>query len=167
MDNMLDIHLNGQLYLYMSNIINKPNYDIYYSDVIDDGYWNFACLNNIEISLIETFESIKDNMNKLNRVPEIYITSNMANSELQEQIKNSNLELLYTDIWMTLDNLEQFGEYKSKVDFSVKKVDEKMKERFIQAVMNGFSGDNPEDPYESLSDGYRIALEKSFNKTEN
>lgn len=166
MDNMLDIHLNGQLYLYMSNIVNKPNYDIYYSDVIDDGYWNFACLNNNEISLIETFESIKDNMNKLNRVPEIYITSNMANSELQEQIKNSNLELLYTDIWMTLDNLEQFGEYKSKVDFSVKKVDEKMKERFIQAVMNGFSGDNPEDPYESLSDGYRIALEKSFNKND-
>lgn len=32
--------------------------------------------------------------------------------------------------------------------------------------MNGFSSDNPEDPYESLSDGYRIALEKSFNKTD-
>jgi N-acetylglutamate synthase-like GNAT family acetyltransferase len=32
--------------------------------------------------------------------------------------------------------------------------------------MDGFSGDNPEDPYESLSDGYKIALEKSFNKND-
>ena len=105
-------------------------------------------------------------MNKLNRKPIIYITSDIIDSELQEKIDNSKLKSLYTDVWMTLDNLEQFGTYKSKIDFSVKKVDEKIKELFIQAVMNGFSGDNPEDPYESLSDGYRIALEKSFNKTD-
>ena len=62
------------------------------------------------------------------------------------------------------NNLEQFELYKSKIDFSVYKVDETLKEQFIQAVMDGFSGDNPEDPYESLSDGYKIALEKSFNE---
>lgn len=28
--------------------------------------------------------------------------------------------------------------------------------------MEGFSGDNPEDPYGELSDGYRVALRRSF-----
>lgn len=166
MNNMLDIHLNGQLYLYMSNIIKKTNYDIYYSDLIDDEYWNLAYLKSNTISLKETFENIKADMKKLNRNPEIYITSDIVNLELKNQIENSNLKLLYTDIWMTLDNLDQFGEYKSKIEFLTKKVDVKKKELFINAVMNGFSDDNPEDPYGSLTDGYRIALEKSFDKND-
>ena len=164
MKDIIDIHLNGQLYLYMSNVIRKQDYDIYYSDVIDDEYWNFAYLKNREVSLDDIFDEIKSNMNKLNRNPILYITSNIIDSKLQENIKNSKLKSLYTDVWMTLDNLEQFELYKSKIDFSVCKVDETLKEQFIQAIMDGFSGDNPEDPYESLSDGYRIALEKSFNE---
>ncbi len=164
MEDIIDIHLNGQLYLYMSNKIQKQDYDIYYSDLIDDEYWNFAYLKNREVSLNEIFDEIKSNMNKLDRNPIIYITSNITDSKLQEKIEKSKLKSLYTDVWMTLDNLTQFESYKSKIDFCVYKVDEALKKQFIQAVMDGFSGDNPEDPYESLSEGYKIALEKSFNK---
>ena len=32
--------------------------------------------------------------------------------------------------------------------------------------MDGFSGDNPEDPYESLSNGYKTALEKSLKEND-
>lgn len=106
MEEIIDIHLNGQLYLYLSKIIKKQDYDIYYSDLIDDEYWNFAYLKNDEVSLKETFEDIKLNMNKLNRKPIIYITSDIIDSELQEKIDNSKLKSLYTDVWMTLDNLE-------------------------------------------------------------
>lgn len=119
------------------------------------------------IHLKETFKDIKLDMEKLNRNPIIYITSNVTDLKLQKQIENSNLKLLYTDVWMTLDNLEQFKSYKSKVNLSVCKVDKILKEQFIKAVMDGFSGDNPEDPYESLSDGYKFALENSFNGNEN
>lgn len=164
MEEIIDIHFNGQLYLYLSNSIRKQDYDIYYSELIDDEYWNLAYLKNNEVSLKETFEKIKIDMSKLNRRPIVYITSNINNSNLQEEIDNSNLNLLYTDVWMILDNLKKFESYKSKVDFSVYKVDKTLKNKFIQAVMDGFSGDNPEDPYESLSDGYKISLEKSFNE---
>lgn len=164
MEEIVDIHLNGQLYLYLSNIIRKKEYDIYYSDVIDDEYWNFAYLKNSKVSLRETFKDMKDDMIKLNRNPIIYITSNIIDSKLQKEIEDVNLKLLYTDVWMTLDNLEKFGLHKSKINFSTYKVDKCLKEQFIAAVMNGFSGDNPGDPYESLSDGYKVALEKSFNE---
>lgn len=164
MEDIIDIHLNGQLYLYMSNTIKNRDYDIYYSNLIDDEYWNFAYLKNKDVSLNEIFDEIKLNMCKLKRKPIIYITSNIIDSKLQENIKDSKLKSLYTDVWMTLDNLEQFESYKSKIDFSVCKVDETLKEQFIQAIMDGFSGDNPEDPYESLSDGYKVALANSFNQ---
>lgn len=64
MEEIIEIHLKGQLYLYMSEIIKKENYNIYYSDLIDDEYWNFAYIKNNKISLQETFEEIKSNMNK-------------------------------------------------------------------------------------------------------
>lgn len=164
MEEIIDIHLNGQMYLYMSNSIKNKNYDIYYSNLIDDEYWNFAYLKNKDISLNKIFDEIKCSMNKLERKPIIYITSNIIDLKLQENIKNSKLKLLYTDVWMTLDNLEKFKLYKSKIDFCVYKVDKTLKKQFIQAIMDGFSGDNPEDPYNSLSDGYKIALENSFNE---
>ena len=164
MEDIIDIHLNGQI--YMSNIIKNRDYAIYYSDLIDDEYWNFAYLKNNDISLNNIFNEIKSYMNKLERKPIIYITSNIMNSNLEESINNSKLKNLYTDVWMTLTNLEQFEKYKSNIDFSVYKVDKTLKKQFIQAIMDGFSGDDPEDPYGSLADGYRTALDKTFDKND-
>lgn len=44
MEEIINIHLQGQLYLYVSNILKKQDYDIYHSEIIDDEYWNFAYL---------------------------------------------------------------------------------------------------------------------------
>ncbi len=160
MEELIDIHLNNGLYV-ASKILNK-DYDIYYSDIIDDEYWNFAYIKNNNINLNKIFIDIKNKMEKLNRDPIVYITSNMMNESLEKQIENSRLQIMYTDVWMILENFEQFELYKSKIDFSLDIVNEYSKEKFIQAIMDGFAGNNPEDPYNDLSDGYRIALNKSF-----
>lgn len=164
-NDLIDIHINGQLELYESNIIEKDNYDILLSDLIDDQYWNFAYSKNIT-DLNKVWKNIKCDMEKHNRQPVIYITSNVYNKELQEKIKENNLKVLYTDVWMTIEDLNSFKEYKSKVNFKISRVDENLKSKFIQAIMDGFAGDNPDEPYESLSDGYRVALEKSMEKSE-
>ena len=158
---LIDIHINGQLELYASNIIEKENYNILLSDLIDDQFWNFAYSKNI-IDLNQIWQNIKSDMENHNRQPVIYITSDMHSKELQEKIQQNNLKVLYTDVWMTIDNLTAFKEYRSKVDLKISKVNEKLKNKFVQAVMDGFSGENPDEPYESLSDGYRVALEKSI-----
>lgn len=166
MEEFLNIHLNGQLYLYMSKIVNKQDYNIYYSDVIDDEYWNFAYLKKNDVSLKKIFEDVKLDMKSLNRMPVIYISSDIMNVKLEEEVRNLELKLLYTDVWMTLNDLEHFAKYKSKIDFSICKVNAALNNQFIQAVLDGFSGDDPEDPYGTLSDGYRIALEKSFKEND-
>lgn len=162
MKEIIDIHLNGQFYL--SDVIRNDEYDIYYSNNIDDEYWNFAYLKSNKFPLKEIYENIKNDMQKINRKPVIYITSDIVDSKLREDINRMNLKLLYTDVWMTLDRLDQFKFCKSKIDFITYRVDKNLEAQFIEAVMNGFSTDNPEDPYESLSDGYRVALKESFDK---
>ena len=165
-NNLIDIHINGSIELYASNIIKKDNYNILLSDLIDDQYWNFAHLKNTS-NLNKIWQDIKFNMEKHNRVPTIYITSDIDNKEVQEEIKNNNLKVLYTDVWMTVEDLENFEQYKSKINFKISKVDENLKNKFVQAVMDGFSGENPDDPYESLSDGYKVSLEKSIENKGN
>ena len=163
MEEMIDLHLNGNLNLFFSDWIKCNNYDIYYSDVIEDEYWNYAYLKSGD-NLEGTIKEVSSKMKQINRKPAIYITSNIMNEKLEQEIKNMNLELLYIDCWMFLENLKDFKKYKSSMDFSIYKVDENLQTIFIKAVMNGFSGDNPDDPYDSLSDCYRVAMERSFQK---
>ena len=164
LEDLIDIHIKGSLHLYASNVIKKENYNILLSDLIDDAYWNYAYLKNGSTDLSKIWEEINSEMKKSNREPAIYITSNICNEELERKIKDINLECLYTDVWMVIEDLENFRNYRSKLNLKVNRVGEDLKEEFVQAIMDGFSGDNPDDPYESLSDGYRIALEQSMNK---
>ena len=89
MEELIDIHLNNGLYV-ASKILNK-DYDIYYSDIIDDEYWNFAYIKNNNINLDKVFIDIKNKMEKLNRDPIVYITSNIMNEGLEKQIENSTV----------------------------------------------------------------------------
>ena len=166
LEDLIDIHINGQLHLYASNVIEKGNYKIVLSDLIDDQYWNYAYLKNGSTNLNQVWEYIKEDMKKNSREPVIYVTSNRCNKELEQKIKDINLECLYTDVWMTIEDLENFKDYKSKLNLKVTRVGEDLKSKFVQAIMDGFSGDNPDDPYESLSEGYKIALEQSMEKND-
>lgn len=164
MEEMIDIHFGGQMDLYLSKRIQRENYNLYLSDVIGDEYWNLAYLKKKNISLHKTWKEIKEEMQEIGKKPIVYITSEILDTNLQEQIQDVHLQLLYMDVWMTLENLEQLVGKKSSVDFSTVVVDKTQKEQLIQAIIDGFSGDNPEDPYQSLEDGYRVALEKSFEE---
>ena len=162
MEELIDVHFNGQLNLYLSTKQEHEKYDIYYSDVIEDEYWNLAYLKNTDIDFSKVWEEIKHNMNKLKRKPIIYITSNIINEKINQEIKKLELKQIYTDVWMILNDLEQFEQYDSKIEFSIHRVDENLKTQFVKAVMEGFSGENLEDPYGALGKGYEILLYKSF-----
>ena len=166
MDELIKLHLDGSLQLFFSNKIKKEDYDIYYSKIIADEYWNYAYLKKNQLDL-KTIKNISLDMEQIDRKPVIYITSNILNKKLKQEINELNLELLYTDCWMCLNNLEKFTINKNTMDFSIFKVDNNLKDKFVKAVMDGFSGDNPEDPYNDLPEGYKISIEKSFNNDVN
>ena len=167
MEEMIDLHLNGNLNLFFSDVIKCENYDIYYSDLIEDEYWNYAFIRNNNIDLRNISQIITNQMKQINRKPVMYIASNIVNEKLEQDIKNLNLNLIYTDCWMFLEDLNKFETYKSSIDFSIYKVDKELQSIFIKAITDGFSGDDPNDPYDSLSEGYKISIENSFQKNNN
>ena len=163
MEEMIDLHLKGNLNLFFSDMIKSENYDIYYSDLIEDEYWNYAYLKSGD-DLEGTIKEVTSKMKQINRKPAIYITSNIMNEKLEQEIKNMNLELLYIDCWMFLDNLEKFEKYENTLDFSICVVDKVLYKTFAKIVMDGFSGDDPDDPYNNLPEGYRKSIERSFER---
>ena len=161
MEEMINLHLNGNLNLFFSDVIKSDNYDIYYSDVIEDEYWNYAYLKS-GVDFERTIKEVALKMKQINRKPVIYITSNIMNEKMKQDIKELKLSLVYTDCWMFLENLNEFKTYKNSKDFDIYKVDKRLQDKFIKSVMDGFSGDNPDDPYDKLPEGYKISIERSF-----
>lgn len=151
MDEFIDIHFNGQLELYLSKVIKREDYNIFLSDIIDDTYWNLAYLKTGHLNLDKAWKEIKTEMINSNRKPLIYTTSLINNNEIKKALSKNNLELLYTDVWMTIENLEQFKECSSEINFDINIVNERLQDKFIQAIMDGFSGDNPDDPYDNVT----------------
>lgn len=161
----INLHFSSPSTLYFTNKIQKQNYMIFYSDIIEDSYWNIAYLNNLHADFGDTWKKIELEMKHLNRRPAVYITSNQENLELEKSIRESHLENLYTDVWMVLQNRKKLSRQTSGIqeNVQIQEVGEILKEKYIQAIMEGFSGDDPNDPYESLSPSYRVALERSFS----
>lgn len=154
-DKLLDIHMNNQIYVKK---ITKDDYDICYSNEIDDEYFNYALLKETNTDLSKITKNVINDLKKLNRKPVIYSMS---------PINNKSLNKIYTDAWLALDNLSNFPQYKSDLDISIFKVTEEDKYDFVDAVLKGFSDSDEEDPYSQLSGGYRIAMLKCFdNKNE-
>lgn len=157
-----NVHFNSQLELYMSEKKEYKNYDIYFSNLIEDYYWNFC--TNIQTKDKEEFskdwENIKKIMQTKNRMPLVYIS---PTSNLYEERLKLGLEVVYTDSWLLLENISNYDYKKSNLDLVIEDVDSNNIEEYIEAVMKGFSSDDPNDPYEPLAEGYAIALRSSVN----
>ena len=158
-EDFINIHLNSKL--FFSKQFIKQDYNICYSDLIDDFYYNFAYLKNNNIDFNNTFKTIKDELLKLNRQSVLYITSNLLDSRLEKYLIEKKYELLYTDSWLILEDINKFSSFKSPLGFTTCRLDKAMADTFAKTVMLGFSGENPDDPYDNLSDGYEKSIAKS------
>ena len=171
LEKLTDIHFNGQIKIGSSEKMERQDYDIQYSKRICDYYWNYAFLKNADVDLKTVWQNIKMDMEKLNRQPVLYLMSNVDNAKIEQQLENCNLEHIYTDVWLVVDDLAHFKNYESNIDVEISQVKAKEKEEFIQAIMDGFSSDDPEDPYGTLPEEYRAIYyleftDKTYHKLE-
>lgn len=155
------VHYNGQTNLYMSKKISYDSYDIYFSDLIDDYYWNFA--TNIQSKDMKQFKKDFNNIKKVfkenNRIPIVYIT---PTSSLYSKRDDLELTKVYTDSWLILEDFSNYPVYNSELNINIVRVNKDNLEDFITGVSNGFASDDPNEPYQGLGDGYRVALRNSI-----
>ena len=151
---LMELHFKGATELYKSELTEKEDYYIFANSLIDDCYWNMGILKKFNSDINLVWDNIKKELESRNRKPVLYVIPS-DNFEI-----SNDFELLYTDVWIAVDNLKRFEKIKSKIDVKFEKVTNKLKDKFVKAVMDGFSGEDPNDPYEALTDGYKKALYK-------
>lgn len=153
---LIDLHFKGATELYNSELIEKEDYYIFANSLIDDFYWNIGILKNFNSDINIVWNNIKNELNKRDRKSVLYIVPD-DNFKISDDFK-----ILYTDVWMVFEDLERFNKNKCKIDVDFKIAKDDLKDEFVKAVMDGFSGEDPNDPYEALNEGYGIALSNSF-----
>ena len=152
---LLKNHFDVQKGMYFSNCIQKDGYLYFLSDIITDGYWNYACrldgTNLAEPSIDQVFFDHS-------RPSSIYV----INSE--EKPMMSGFELI---------SEESFMVYKSETTrlndmFIVKRAEKgKSMDDFINVFTSAYGGEkSPEQPYGELDGTYVDALIRSFDNDE-
>ncbi len=116
LEKLIDIHFNGQIEIIHSERLEREMYDIQYSKILQDYYWNYAFLKSKNTDLKLTWENIVFEMRKLGRQPAVYLMSYFDNTNIKQQLKDCHLEKLYTDVWMIIEQLENFKDYESKIE---------------------------------------------------
>lgn len=155
LEKLIDIHFNGMVKIIQSQKTQKDDYDLFYSPLLQDYYWNYAYLKNRNADLKQVWQNVKQDMEKLERRPALYVLSNLENSKIETE-----LQKLYTDVWMIFEDIENFGDYESRINVEISRVRDEEKNQFIQSIMDGFS--DADDPYEILPEEYRIIYELEF-----
>lgn len=148
------VNFESQLQLFLTTKLSYEHYDIYLSDYIEDSLWNITTnINYNDIKYLKKdYVNIKNIFNKYNREPVLYFT---PSSNLYDKRDNIELEKIYTDSWLLLDNLKDYPEYESILDINIKQVTKGDMEDYIEAISNGFSSEDPDYPYEGLTEGYK------------
>lgn len=127
LEKLIDIHFNGMVKIIQSQKTPKDDYDLFYSPFLQDYYWNYAYLKNKNADLKQIWQNVKQDMEKLERRPALYVMSNQENSEIETELKK-----FYTDVWMIFENLENFGDYESQINVGISCVSKDEKNQFIR-----------------------------------
>lgn len=152
---LLTSHFDVQKGMYFSNCIEKDGYLYFLSDIITDGYWNYAYrLDGTNV----TESSIDQVFFEHNRPSSIYV----INSD--ENLLASGFELLSEESFMVYKG----GEVKLNDRFTVKRASKgKLMDDFIDVFISAYGGEkSPEQPYGELDSTYMDALIQSFDNEE-
>lgn len=145
--------------MYVDEIVFHKDFKMVKSNIIDDGIWNFIYdikANNYN-ELINAFNQSKEFFK--NRTPRLYILKSDKNEKYIDKLKD-NYKIYCEDSWFNTPLNELNLNYKAKIDVVI--VISNNKQEIIDCVMEGFSTNDPNDPYGDLSPTYRESLDKKL-----
>lgn len=152
-DKLIDIHLSGDACIKRTE---KENYDILHSDIVPDNNYNYVFLKNNNVNLDTILDEAINDLKEYNVDPSIYVLSTVINDE----IKSDRLELDHTDVWMVLNDIKP---YKLDFDVTYENLKEEDLNEFVDTFMINFSSDDPNEPYQTLHEGYKRVITDNFN----
>ena len=162
---LMDWHFSVQQGMYFDKRKQADGYVVYSSDIIEDGFWNYAFLSG-EIELGNCVSSIESDFKELNRVPCVYLPNDSRYEERRVFLGELGYaELSEESVMLYSDNPPEIrtkGALETRMVTNAKAVDD-----FIDVFSSAYGGEKtPEQPYGELDDTYIEALSKSFADTQ-
>ena len=160
---LLENHFELQKGMFFSEKMTFKTFEIFKSNVIDDSFWNYACIKDNyisenQISIIET------TFGEMNRTPCICLFGEQISETNIALLQNQSYQEEMTESWMVFNNDLSF-----KVDYDVDRVkDSKRFDDFKTVFVKAYGGEKtPEQPYGELPETYIKCLDNSFNNFDN
>jgi GNAT superfamily N-acetyltransferase len=163
-NSLMDWHFSVQQGMYFDKQRQANGYAIYSSDVINDGFWNYAVLApNVDLS--DALPLIEDDFRSLNRTPCIYLLDDVSYESRHEQLGANDYSILSEESVMLLGCTAP--KIHVRANLNVRKViDEKTAVDFLNVFTSAYGGEKtPEQPYGELDKTYFDALSRTFHDT--
>lgn len=157
---IVDFHFNCLQGTYFSEIIEKKDFLLLFSDLVEDSYYNYIAQTKKDLK--EILSETKEIFLQKNRKQALYVTP-CSDLYENENLIPEDFKLWATDAWMILKDDNFYQSYLSPNDIIVEKVDYQDREEYVKAFHLAYAGDNPDDPYANLPEYYSNSLLRSFD----
>lgn len=166
MNTLLKNHFDVQTGMYFSKSYNAFDWTILTSDIIEDGYWNYAILP-ADDSAIKNLSRIEEVFKGLHRSSSIYVINENNRKNCVGVLINSGYEKISEESFMTYAGNGLKIELPNGISI-VRATNVREKNDFINVFTSAYGGEKTLDqPYGELDETYMNALIRSFDNEEN
>jgi len=165
MKNLMEWHFSVQQGMYFDKRVEAENYIVYSSDIITDGFWNYAFLKNCD-SFDSILSLIEKDFKVLHRSPCIYLLDDSYFEQRSKILLKHGYEPLSEESFMLIEN--NTPEICPKADLIICRVTtDKVATDFIDVFTSAYGGEKtPEQPYGELDKTYIDAISRTFSDNE-
>ncbi|GHS94953.1 hypothetical protein FACS1894139_04050 [Planctomycetales bacterium] len=162
--NLMDWHFYVQQGMYFDKRKQSGGYVIYSSDVINDGFWNYAFLAS-DANLNDVLTSIEADFKTLDRSACVYLTDDTSYKERRNLLETNGYSALSEESVMLLGHTAP--EIHVRTSITVRQVNEaQTASDFLDVFTSAYGGEKtPEQPYGELDKTYIEALSRTFADT--
>lgn len=163
MNQLMNWHFTVQKGMYFDNKIQINKCEVFTSDIIEDGFWNYAYIPS-EIELESTLDDIEQLFREAKRQPCFYIADSNDNNTKIQLLEGNGYRLFSKESFMTYTNKNTIIPIPSIKSLKIKRVIEtSMRKDFVEVFTSAYGGEiTPEQPYGELDKSYMDALVRSF-----
>lgn len=154
MINLPELHYQIQKGMFFSDKFSSDSYDIYYSNAIDDIYWNYAVVSDVA-SLNTHFNDICEIFTKIGRKVCFYLNFNQS-SDLRD-LQEHQIKVNYSENWLRYDGRKLENPCKAKLVETSNEREDFMK---VFLAVNSLKYGGPQ-----ASDSSIHALRESFDNS--
>lgn len=164
MNTLLKNHFDVQTGMYFSRSFSDSGWIFFTSDIIEDGFWNYAILPEGRDSIL-SLPSVEAKFKSIGRSSSIYVINESARKNDVEILKQQGYEKMAQESFMTFaGDFVAEGLPKNIQIIQASSANEITD--FIEVFTNAYGGEkSSEQPYGELDETYIRALLESFNDT--